>query len=175
MMGTVHRACAAAATGGVLLLFAVAGACGDDDGDGGGGGGYGSQSGTRRAQCSCPRGRRALVDGTEVSLTFEDGNLSVQAGCNTMNGGYTTTDGRFEVSTLAQTQMACQDERQSQDQRLAAFLEAGPTVTLDIDELTLASDDITMVAVESDRAVRVAAGVSRPLDCLGSGFTDSFR
>ena len=92
----------------------------------------------------------ALVDGTEVSLTFEDGNLSVQAGCNNTNGGYTITDGRLEVSTLAQTQMACQDDLQSQDQWLAAFLEAGPTVTLDIDELTLASDDITMVAVESD-------------------------
>ncbi len=34
-----------------------------------------------------------LVDGTEVTLTFEPGRLSTNAGCNTSGGAYTLDDG----------------------------------------------------------------------------------
>src|SRR3954470_7514430 len=36
-----------------------------------------------------------LVAGSTVRLTFEDGSLSANAGCNTMTGSYDVTDGRL--------------------------------------------------------------------------------
>jgi heat shock protein HslJ len=93
---------------------------------------------------------QTLVEGSQVSIAFEEGSISVQAGCNTLFGGV-ELDGSTLVTTgqLATTQMACDDALMAQDDWLAAMLTAGPEVTLEGDTLTLATDDVTITATES--------------------------
>jgi heat shock protein HslJ len=85
-----------------------------------------------------------LVADTTISLAFQDDRVSANGGCNTMNGGYTITDGTLEVAAMASTMMACSDELMAQDDWLAEFLAGGPEIALDGDTLTLTGGDSTM-------------------------------
>jgi heat shock protein HslJ len=69
-----------------------------------------------------------LVPGTEISLTWTDGQLRVQAGCNTLSGNASVEDGRLRVENLGGTEMGCEPELMDQDTWLADFLAAGPEV-----------------------------------------------
>ena len=89
-----------------------------------------------------------LVPETEMTLTFEDGRLSVIAGCNTMAGGYVLSDDVLVVDTLAQTQMACDPELHAQDEWVAVLFRGGPTLTRAVGTLTVASDDVTVTFEE---------------------------
>ncbi len=101
---------------------------------------------------------RPLVDGSRLRLTFEDGRLSAQAGCNTMSGGYRTEDGRLVVEQLAMTQMGCPEELMEQDAWLADLLGGGPTVEADGDGLVLTSGSTVVTLLD-----RVVADPDRPL------------
>jgi heat shock protein HslJ len=90
-----------------------------------------------------------LVDGTVVRLIVRSDGISVQAGCNTLFGDATWTDGVLSAPQLASTMMACDDDLMAQDQWLAAFLEGSPPYELDGDTLTLgeAGEQITLTDV----------------------------
>ncbi len=85
-----------------------------------------------------------IVDGSEVVMSFEDGSVSIQAGCNTQNGGYEVIDGVLRVGALMATMMACDDALMAQDQLVADVVTGSPTVELDGDELVIASDGATI-------------------------------
>jgi heat shock protein HslJ len=87
---------------------------------------------------------QTLVEGTVVTVVFEDGNVGATAGCNTMMGGFTIEDGALQVGELAQTLMACGDDLQQQDEWVAALLTSGPALALSGDVLTLTGDDVTL-------------------------------
>lgn len=90
-----------------------------------------------------------LVADSTISLSFQDGSLSANAGCNTMNGGYTIADGTLEVSgEMATTMMACADDLMAQDTWLSAFLTSGPAIGLDGTTLTLTGDDASITLAE---------------------------
>lgn len=101
-----------------------------------------------------------LVDGTTISLSFDDGSLSVNAGCNTIFGGYSIDEGILVVDALAQTEMGCEPALMDQDQWLADLLSAGPAITVDGDTLTLTADDGTVLTMV-DREV---ADPDRPVE-----------
>jgi heat shock protein HslJ len=103
---------------------------------------------------------RDLVEGTTLSLTFEDGGLSANAGCNTLFGGYTIVDGELRAGTLAQTEMACEPPLMDQDQWITDFLTGQPAVALDGDTLTLTGADGTVLTM-LDREV---ADPDRPIE-----------
>jgi heat shock protein HslJ len=93
-----------------------------------------------------------LVADSQIRLAFESGNLSANAGCNTMSGAYAIQDGDLKLSAeLASTQMACQPDLMSQDTWLAAFLKAGPAITMEGSTISLAAGDV--VAAFEDEAV----------------------
>jgi heat shock protein HslJ len=86
-----------------------------------------------------------LVDGTTVTLTFgDDGNLSVQAGCNTLGTTYTIEDGKLVAENFGGTEMGCDEARHTQDTWIGTFLSSRPTVTAEGDELILVSGDTTL-------------------------------
>jgi heat shock protein HslJ len=91
-----------------------------------------------------------LVDESVVTLEFADGNVSANAGCNQMNGGYEVSDGTLQVGELASTMMACPDDMARQDEQLAELLTSDPEVTLVGSELTLRSGDTVLVLDRSD-------------------------
>ena len=67
-----------------------------------------------------------LVADTTIRLTFEDGNLSVNAGCNTMFAPYELTDDSLAwTEEPAATMMGCPDDLTAQDQWLAELFTTG--------------------------------------------------
>lgn len=72
------------------------------------------------------RGQHTLVPASTITLTFQDGQLSARAGCNTMVGPYTMTDGAFTARDLASTMIACAIPLMQQDTWLAEFLASSP-------------------------------------------------
>ena len=49
------------------------------------------------------------IPGTSLSATFEDGQVSGSAGCNSYGGSYQVSDGTISFSELFITEMACMD------------------------------------------------------------------
>jgi heat shock protein HslJ len=100
---------------------------------------------------------RALVPGTTVRLSFNDGRLGATAGCNQMGGPYTVTADRLTLGSMMSTEMGCDPALMAQDGWLSTFL-GGASVALAGDALTLAKDGVTMNL--TDRRV---ADPDRPL------------
>ena len=92
-----------------------------------------------------------LVEGSQVTLTFEDGRVSAQAGCNTMNGAATWDGGTLDVAgPMASTMMACEQALMEQDQWLSSFLTSSPTLEADGQTLTLGDDSSGMTLTEQE-------------------------
>lgn len=91
-----------------------------------------------------------LVEGSAITLAFEDGQVSARAGCNTLFGGATWDGGTLEITDqLASTMMACDDALMDQDDWLAEFLTSSPAVMLDeAGTLTLGDDDVVITLTE---------------------------
>lgn len=91
-----------------------------------------------------------IVEGSEVVLSFADGTLLVEAGCNSQRGGYEVTDGVLQVEPMASTMMACDEALMAQDQLVATILSSGPTVEQDGTELVITSADTAMTLTERE-------------------------
>ena len=114
---------------------------------------------------------RPLVDGTQIRLSFADGQLGASAGCNTMGGGYRIEDGRLVFEGGGMTEMGCDDERHAQDDWLFAFLGSQPDVAQDGDKLTLTSG-ATVIALQDAEFAEPdlpLAGTTWTVDSIISG------
>jgi heat shock protein HslJ len=112
-----------------------------------------------------------IVDGTTIRLTFTDGSLSINAGCNTIFGGYSIDGSTLRVDMLGTTEMACEPELMAQDRWITDIVQLEPQLALDGDTLTIsgaAGAVVTMV----DRTVadpdRELVGVRWVADALRS-------
>jgi heat shock protein HslJ len=92
-----------------------------------------------------------LVKGSEIALRFDAGSLGISAGCNSMSGGYSVTDGKLAVGAMMSTEMACQEPLMAQDQWISAFVN-GAAITLDGDTLALVKDGVTVTATDKEVA-----------------------
>lgn len=90
-------------------------------------------------------GSHTQVPDSTITIAFEGGSLSANAGCNTMVGRYTLVGGKLTAPQLASTMMACLGDLGDQDTWLGAFLGSSPTYTLDGDTLTLTNGTDTVV------------------------------
>ena len=118
---------------------------------------------------------RRLVAGTELRLGFDDGQLSVTAGCNSLSGPYTLDGEALTVSQLGGTEMGCEPALMDQDMWIAEVLGRDVTVSIENAELTLTAGD-TMVFL-TDREVpgpdASLEGSTWMLDSLIDGVTVS--
>jgi heat shock protein HslJ len=78
-----------------------------------------------------------LVDGTTIRLTFTDGSLGINAGCNSISGGYSVEGTTLRVDMLATTEMACEPELMAQDRWITDIVQLEPQLALDGDTLTI--------------------------------------
>jgi heat shock protein HslJ len=101
-----------------------------------------------------------LVAGTQVRLSFERREMRAVAGCNMLGAPYDVDDGRLVVrgDGMSMTDMGCDPPRHAQDEWLARFLQASPSIELVGDELTLSTADATLHLLD-----RVVADPDRPL------------
>lgn len=143
-----------------IALLALAGltlaACGNDDD------GAAESTGTPTAEDLSGRGFVSsdvtgydLVDGSEITMNFLDDAVSVNAGCNSMNGGYEIADGEFVVGQFAMTMMACDDPLMEQDTWLSEFLASSPSISLDGSTLSFSGDDVTITLEEIESAALI--------------------
>jgi heat shock protein HslJ len=82
-----------------------------------------------------------LVADSTIRISFEDGSLSINAGCNTMFGAYTVSGDVLSAPTMAMTQMACDPALMDQDTWLSEAFSGSPTFALEGDELTVTAAD----------------------------------
>ena len=91
-------------------------------------------------------GAYTIAPGSTISLTFAQGRVAAQAGCNNLSGAYKVTGDVLSVSPqMVSTMMACDPALMAQDTWLTAFLSSSPTWTYDDGTLTLTNGTDTMV------------------------------
>jgi heat shock protein HslJ len=95
---------------------------------------------------------RPLVAGTEIRLSFADGQLSAQAGCNIYGAAYRVEDRTLVTDGGSMTEMGCDEERSAQDEWLFGFLGARPRIELAENELTLEADDTAITFLDREVA-----------------------
>lgn len=95
---------------------------------------------------------RILVGGSEIRMTFKDGQLSGSAGCNAMGGEYRTDGAKLTVGTVWMTEMACDEPLMAQEAWFSTFLSGGVTYALDGNTLTLAGGGVVLTAVDREVA-----------------------
>lgn len=90
-----------------------------------------------------------LVEDSTVGLTFEDGNMSANAGCNTMAAAYELDDDTLRwTGNVASTVIGCPDELAVQDEWLTELLTEGVSAELDGSTLTLTGGDVEIALEE---------------------------
>ena len=100
---------------------------------------------------------QTLVAGSRIRLSFANGQLTANAGCNTMSGAYRIEAGTLKASQLATTDMGCEQGLMAQDQWVAGLFD-GASIALDGNTLTLARNGVTVTLLD-----RVVADPDRPL------------
>ncbi len=114
---------------------------------------------------------RPLVDGTQIRISFDDGQVGASAGCNTLGGTYRIENGVLVFEGGGMTEMGCDDARHAQDDWLAEFLGSRPTITQSGSELQLASEG-TVITLQDSRVAEPdlpLTGTTWTVDSLISG------
>lgn len=78
-----------------------------------------------------------LVEGSTASITFEDGHISLNTGCNTASGTATWSGSTLKTGEYAITEMGCEADLMTQEEIFMELLTSGPEVTRDGDTVRL--------------------------------------
>jgi heat shock protein HslJ len=106
-------------------------------------------------------GAYTIAAGSTISLTFKDGRVAAQAGCNSISGSYTVSGDVLSVTpAMVSTMMACDPALMAQDSWLTTFLSSSPTWTYTDGTLTLTNgtDSITATPAPSGAAALEGTG-----------------
>lgn len=90
-----------------------------------------------------------LVPDTQVRLSFTDGQLGANAGCNHLGGPYSIEGNQIVTGQMSTTEMGCDQPLMLQDQWLAAFL-SGVSFALDGDTLTLTKNGVSLTLQDKE-------------------------
>lgn len=99
-----------------------------------------------------------LVEGSSVTLSFNNGSLGLNAGCNSMSGPYSKCDGSLCVNDVQSTAIGCNAELHAQDERFREFLTSKPKFIYAPPRLTLSDSGTTFEFLD-----REVADPDRPL------------
>ena len=95
-------------------------------------------------------GGSGLIQGTEITLTLEEGQVHGSSGCNTYGGSYEVDGDKITMSDLFMTEMACLDPEGVMDQELEYLESLRDAQTFQIDGAELlieaASDEVLAFA-----------------------------
>ncbi|WP_433709909.1 META domain-containing protein [Nocardia sp. CA-084685] len=91
---------------------------------------------------------RQIPGGGPMTLTFADGRISANSGCNTADATVDLTDGILHVGTLASTLLACPDERSQADSWQDNVLTSLPKWRIDDSTLTLTGKETTVILLD---------------------------
>jgi heat shock protein HslJ len=119
----------------------------------------------------------ALVPGSSLRLAFQDGQLSIDAGCNHLGAPAHLDHGRLVVGPVGGTEMGCSNALMDQDAWLSSFLGTGPDASVDASTLVLSHRGVRITLRDQER-VRAAdpiplRGTTWTLESLFSGPGDN--
>ena len=101
-----------------------------------------------------------LAEGSTITMSFTETDVSASAGCNTLSGGYSLEGGKVVVSgDLRSTMMACPEPLMAQDTWLAGWLASDLAVVATPDGISLTGEGVT---------VELAAQATGPSDATGA-------
>ncbi len=89
-----------------------------------------------------------IPGGGPLTISFSEGRVAADAGCNKFSGMAELDDHVLRVSGLATTLMACEDDRRDADEWLSGLLNSQPNWRLDDARLTLHSPDRTVTLLD---------------------------
>ncbi|MGW4768503.1 META domain-containing protein [Nocardia sp. NPDC004278] len=89
-----------------------------------------------------------IPGGGPMTLTFADGKITANSGCNTATGTVDLAEGILHVGALASTLMACPDEDGQADSWQDNVLTSLPKWRLDESTLTLTGKDTTVTLLD---------------------------
>lgn len=118
---------------------------------------------------------RPLVGDTRIRLSFGEGKLTIDAGCNSLFGDARLADGTLVVENIGGTEMGCSQPLMKQDEWVTEFFGSGPRWQHAGDTLTLTSGDtsITLLARQAVEPDRSLLGTRWQLDTVIDGATAS--
>ncbi|MEJ2408404.1 MAG: META domain-containing protein [Novosphingobium sp.] len=89
----------------------------------------------------------------DAEMTFQNGKIGVQVGCNRLGGPWRVDRNRLVAGPLDQTEMDCIESDWKQERAVGALLVATPRLNLDGDRMTLQSSGHTaeLVRVEDTK------------------------
>jgi heat shock protein HslJ len=90
-----------------------------------------------------------IVEGSEITIAFTAGNITVGTGCNTLTGSYSIDEDTLTTGELAATLIACEEDLTAQQDWINGLLTSDPTVELRGDQLVLSSGDDSITSVEA--------------------------
>jgi len=172
----------------VALAVLVGAGCGDDD-DITAGGGPASDPGPTEPGAAEPgatepapaaddplAGRTFVVEGPRigaaaaVTLTFRDGAVSAETGCNQLSGQYRVAAGTLTVTDLVGTEMGCEPDLMAQEDSVRAFLQTPSEITEADGRLALAGEAATWTLLEQgEPEAQDLVGPTWVLDTVGEG------
>jgi heat shock protein HslJ len=118
-----------------------------------------------------------LAKGSALRVSFDTDRIGASAGCNSMGGTASWTDGtlRVDAGSLATTEMACEEPLMKQDVWFSKFLTSSPTMAQDADSLVMTSGDTVIVMTDEEVVVPDAqlTGSEWVLDSITTGSTVS--
>ena len=157
----------------VVALGVIAVSCGEDASVSSSSGGPMTDPLTDSTFTSTSVRGRDLVADTAVRVSFEDGQLGLSAGCNSMGGAYSLDGDRLVIDgPMRSTEMACDPPLMDQDSWLSGWFADGLTWRLDADRLTLTGADVVMELTAGNVAVGTVEGIWQ-LETILNGETAS--
>ena len=127
------------------------------------------------AGCSEPGNRSHLaqtswrferIDGQQPSspgaqMTFKNGKIGVQVGCNHLGGPWRVDQNRLVAGPLAQTEIDCTEPAWNQERAVGALLVATPRLSLEGDRMTLQSSGHTAELIRVETGKSAGKGSSK--------------
>lgn len=92
------------------------------------------------------------VSDTSITLSFSDGDLRFNAGCNSHAGAYSLCDGKVCMSELSSTEIGCDAALHAQDEWLADFFTSTPSINYAPPRLTITGDGATLEFLDREEA-----------------------
>lgn len=105
---------------------------------------------------------KKMVSDTVVTITFQGGKATAQAGCNTISIDYTVSDNNvLDAGAVTTTEMGCSPDLMKQDQWLTSFLTSSPEIEFDEETLFLsnAKEMMGLTVINVDGGSGVPASV----------------
>ncbi len=118
---------------------------------------------------------QTLVPGSQITMSFDNGTLRASAGCNSIGGAYTITNSILDGGeNFSSTLMGCDTALMAQDEWLAGFLGAAPSLSLDGDVLTMTAKGSTItLSPSAEVPTRPVVGTSWTLETITDAQTAS--